>query len=532
MKQNQPNRHSGLNASVSRSKIRQSENLFRLLLALMCIPIGCDNRLSDPVLQAGYETRVCSGITTTASPYDYIKISVDPTVHNDYGLTYPVTYEFSIPSHSSDLRAYKRYNEAGSWSQITERTSSDFFNGIEATRFDYSNNKAFISIGFNHVSNDIHLKVTDTSGEIVDITYQGIPDYYDDRDAAVVATGDDWDGYPANNNGFKNACDAFTSRRIWFTAGLTTAGVRITNWPPVDWSDVQTKIDDGYIEVASHSKQHLMPNKAYSYGYTGTHTGTDNGRYTLTDSSASFPVIYQGTSQQYVANFVGWIIKNMTDGSFGTVTSSTSNTITCSDGLSGGTDNDWDHGDTYKIDRYDEEIGGSRNDIIDNLDLPTLNKKGNREYVYAWIEPDGYCDSVIREKLGQYKYLADRDTSKDNTFASWDVANSVYNRIGLSYQLGRHGSLHTTNNKFDSVVTAGGICHIVMHPRGIDWSAGSWVQKHLDYIRGRTNLWYVGFGHLYLYHYIDDHNIVNVAKILAQKGSPKRNRRSIAKARS
>ncbi len=30
-------------------------------------------------------------------PYDYIKLSVDSTTHNDYGLAYPVTYEFSIP---------------------------------------------------------------------------------------------------------------------------------------------------------------------------------------------------------------------------------------------------------------------------------------------------------------------------------------------------------------------------------------------------------------------------------------------------
>jgi hypothetical protein len=451
--------------------------------------------------------------SATPRSYNHIRLSVDPKIHDDYGLSYPVTYQFNIPRKSSNLKAYKRYTKAQVWSQITEKNVNDFFNGIEVARFDYTSDRVYVSVAFSDISDEIHLKVTNEAGQIVDLTYQGIPDYYDDRDAAVVATGDDWDGYPANNDGFKNACDAFTSRRIWFTAGITTAGVRIANWPPVNWSDVQTKIDAGYIEVASHSKQHLMPNKAYSYSYTGTHTGTDNGRYTLTDSSASFPVIYQGTSQQYIANFVGWIIKNMTDGSFGTVTSSTSNTITCSDGLFGGIDNDWDHGDTYIIDRYDEEIDGSRDDIIDNLDLPTLNKKGNREYVYAWVEPDGYCDSIIRKKLGQYKYLADRDTSQDNTFASWDLANSVYNRSGLSYQLGRYGSLTTTNNKFDSIVTARGICHIVMHPRGIDWSAGSWVQKHLDYIKGRTNLWYVGFGHLYLYHYIDNQNIVNVTKV-------------------
>ncbi len=270
------------------------------------------------------------------------------------------------------------------------------------------------------------MKVTDVSDEIVDVTYVGIPDYYDNRDAVVTVTGDGWDGTPLNNEIYKTACDAFTSRKIWFSPGITTQGVRKYNEPPVVWSEVQPKIDAGYIEVASHGREHLG-DASYAYKYTGTHTGSNNQLYTLTDSVASFPV----DSPPYTRNLVGWVIDNTTDGSSGTITSSTANTVTCSAGLSGGTDNDWDNGDVYAIDRYDEEIGGSKQEIIDNLDLPF--KKGSQEYVYAWLEPFGYSDSTTRAKLRQYKYLSDRATSSGDAFATWDSVNNLFNRVGTSY---------------------------------------------------------------------------------------------------
>ncbi len=432
-------------------------------------------------------------------------IYIDSTTHNDYGLAYPITYEFSIPSGSSDLKAYKSYTEAENWTQIAEKTSSDFFNGIEAVRFDYSNNRAYISVAFSDASDEIHLKVTDSSDQSLDISYQGIPDYYDNRDAVVVATADDWDGYGSNNTGFKKACDAFTSRKIWLTPGITTQGVRKYNWPPVSWSEVQPKIDAGYIEVASHSREHL--GETYSYRYTGHHTGADNEQYTLTNCEVNFPT----DSPPYTRNLVGWIIENTTDGSAGTITSSTAKTVTCSAGLSGGTDNDWDTGDTYLIDRHDEEIGDSKTEIINNLDLPALNKKGSQEYVYAWIEPFGLTNPTITTKLGQYKYLADRDTSYDCVFAWWDSLNGVFNRIGTSL-LVDYSNLTAANNQFDAVISAGNIYHMYMHPKDVNWATGSWVQQHLDYIKEKPNLWYVGFGHLYLYHYIDDQNKVSVAK--------------------
>jgi hypothetical protein len=86
---------------------------------------------------------------------------------------------------------YKRYIETHDWTQIAEKTSSDFFNGIEAVRFDYANNMAYVSVAFGSFCDEIQLKVTDNSDEIVPVTYQGICEYYDNRDSAVTSSGDD-----------------------------------------------------------------------------------------------------------------------------------------------------------------------------------------------------------------------------------------------------------------------------------------------------------------------------------------------------
>jgi hypothetical protein len=75
---------------------------------------------------------------------------------------------------------------------------------------------------------------------------------------------------------------------------------------------------------------------AQQSGVTGTHTGSADAAV-LTDSGKSW------TTDQWV----GRRIKNITDGSTGTIKSNTATTITVS--LSGGADNDWDNGDAYTI---------------------------------------------------------------------------------------------------------------------------------------------------------------------------------------
>src|SRR4030065_1672772 len=73
---------------------------------------------------------------------DEIIIIVDSTLHENYGLKYPYTYKINIPPGSSDLKAYRKFFSSMNWSQLSEKTSNDFFNGIDAVRFDYSNNRS------------------------------------------------------------------------------------------------------------------------------------------------------------------------------------------------------------------------------------------------------------------------------------------------------------------------------------------------------------------------------------------------------
>ncbi len=89
----------------------------------------------------------------------------------------------------------------------------------------------------------------------------------------------------------------------------------------------------------------------------GTHTGADNAAV-LTDSTKTWTV----------NQWIGFTIKNLTDGSECVVTSNTANTITGT--LTGGTGNDWDLGDTYVVIRG---IGVTGVVKLDDLATPDDN---------------------------------------------------------------------------------------------------------------------------------------------------------------
>lgn len=80
----------------------------------------------------------------------------------------------------------------------------------------------------------------------------------------------------------------------------------------------------------------ILSDDWWNYSEGGTHTGSANAAV-LTDSTKSW------TTDQWV----GYRIRNTTDGSFSTITANTATTITGV--LQGGTDNDWDASDAYVI---------------------------------------------------------------------------------------------------------------------------------------------------------------------------------------
>ena len=348
------------------------------------------------------------------SNYLYHRVSVPPQIHEDYGLSYPVTYVFKIPPNSFNLKAYKRCSSDEDWVQLTEMVSSEFFNGIECVRFDYVNNKAYVSVAFSSFSDEIDIRITDNEGNTIPASFLEVSKYYDNRKAAVVVTADDWCGEQNRQSAMINAVNAFQSRRIWLTVGVITVNAAWVGGGAPNWTAIQEQLDEGYVEVASHSRTH--PNVPY--------------------------------------------------------------------------------GD------YDSEIGGSKNDIIGNLTLPTIYRKGEHEYVWAWIEPYGASDTKVRQKLGQFKYLIARTAQTgQNGFASWDDANDLFQRYGLSIQADFE-TASKLNGEFDARYASGEIYHFYFHPINFDWSGTNAITQHLDYIKGKLDVWYVGLGALYQYHYV------------------------------
>jgi hypothetical protein len=340
------------------------------------------------------------------------EISVNSSIHENYGLTYPLTYVFNIPVEATSLKVYYRFLPEQNWIQLPEKSENDFFNGIDAVRFDHSNNKCYVSVAFSDLSNKIYLNFTDNYDKPIEVEFVETAEYYDNRKAVVVSTADDWmQGY---NDYFKNACEAFRTRNIWLTVGI------VTGLAP--WDDIQSELDAGYIEPASHSYDH---------------------------PSVPYP-------------------------------------------------------------DYDLQIGASRQQIIGNLTLPPLNRKGSTEYVWAWIEPSGQSDETCRSKLGEYMYLCDRDQTSANIFASWDPTNQLYQRIGFSISTDQNLTTDELNSRFDQVYNGGGIYHFMLHPWNVNLTG---LFPHLDYIKERKDVWYAGFGHLYLYHFVQERNLVSVSPL-------------------
>jgi hypothetical protein len=156
----------------------------------------------------------------------------------------------------------------------------------------------------------------------------------------------------------------------------------------------------------------------------------------------------------------------------------------------------------------DAEIGGSRDDILNNLVLPY--SKGGRGYVWSWLPPYGETDATVLEKLGQYKYLVSRggSTGEPVGWADWDSNNRVYNGATWTVYWDVR-SLADLNRIFDGAYATGGTYHLMGHLGKLGWTQGQVGYEHVSYIRGKTDVWYAGFGQLYAYHYVQKVIVVN-----------------------
>ncbi len=146
---------------------------------------------------------------------------------------------------------------------------------------------------------------------------------------------------------------------IWFNNGFTIGsgsdyGVRLdnvrSNWSSADpvhysgWCNGSGSWD-GNLTI-DHDQPSLVTwysNTGVHDPFTGTHDGANNAA-TLSDSTKNWVTNH---FIEAVSHGNGATVYNVTDGSKCAITANDATTLTCT--LTGGTDNDWDAGDSYRI---------------------------------------------------------------------------------------------------------------------------------------------------------------------------------------
>jgi len=399
-----------------------NRNLIILLCILLnsvfqsCSELSSEDKEDSYHVFEGDTSSVSIGqIITVKNNINQTMIITDGQAHIDYGLTYPVTYEFSIPQNSENLNAYRKYKDSQDWNLIEKKTSNDFFNGIEAVRFDYDGNIAYVSVGFSILSDTIYIKIENNINENTNAPFKRISEYYDNRKAAVTVTADDWADY--SNEKFIEACQNFRSFNLWYSVGIITRWINDQN----TWNAIQDQLDDGFIEVLSHSRTH--PYVPYA--------------------------------------------------------------------------------------DLESEVVGSKEDIIEKLNLLNQNRSGSNEYVYAWVAPFGNYSESIDTMTSKAKYLVSRMFTYDDIyFSNWNSDLNKFDPVGGSMEVGNSSywgstDINELNVTFDNAFSSNGVYHLITHPNILEWNK-NFTWSHLEYISNRKDIWYVGFGHLYLYRFISN----------------------------
>ncbi len=221
-------------------------------------------------------------------------IVIDAQSHIDYGFSFPLTYEFSMPEGSSKLAVYKKHSIASAWENIESNTDNDFYNHIEVFRVDEENNKIFISVGFSSQSDSIFLRVVNILDENIDITFNQITKYYDNREAAVTSSADDMASWSQGK--FETTIKNFLKYDLYITLGMNTNGMSNETY-----EFIQGRINTGFVEAGAHSRSH--PGWADYNDYDSEITGCKNDIINGLD----MPDLYRNGEREYVYT---WIAPN------------------------------------------------------------------------------------------------------------------------------------------------------------------------------------------------------------------------------
>lgn len=166
------------------------------------------------------------------------------------GVFIPITFMFNLSSRATNLNAWYSYDTTN-WNLLIQRTNSDFFSGETVVRFDYPHLKAYVSVGFCGNSH-LYIRFTNSPDCSVNVSYQGIANYYDNRKSAVAISNDDYANY--SMDAFNQAINIFRQYKLWCGVGVITEKCDARTW-----QNLQQQVNQGYVEVESHSRTHLYP---------------------------------------------------------------------------------------------------------------------------------------------------------------------------------------------------------------------------------------------------------------------------------
>lgn len=167
------------------------------------------------------------------------------------------------------------------------------------------------------------------------------------------------------------------------------------------------------------------------------------------------------------------------------------------------------------VNRY--EITGARDDILEQTNQP---------YVWSWAYPCGNCAfrRFVQRRVERAGYVAARAHQEVPDLHTYDanlyairftqVVQKSY--IGVDQMMPGRSDVREVNAKFDEVHAAGGIYSFLSHPQRLDYGPDGFYERHLAYIGGRKDVWYVPTGPLYAYRVLFDHTSV---RQLASKGA-------------
>ncbi|HKW97302.1 MAG TPA: polysaccharide deacetylase family protein [Bryobacteraceae bacterium] len=162
----------------------------------------------------------------------------------------------------------------------------------------------------------------------------------------------------------------------------------------------------------------------------------------------------------------------------------------------------------------DYEISGSRNDILRHTSQP---------YVWSWCYPCGNCNSFefVHRKLAHAGYIVARNypgEAEDHHIMpnlqtyDTDPYNATYTEVVQKQGgIAKSGRTNITevNAKFDEVYARDGIYNFMSHPQWLDFGPDKFYERHLAYLGGRSDIWYVPMGLLYAYHTVREHTKVS-----------------------